>query len=292
MSDAKRAAQPPSRSNRKRTRRGKSEEGTEIAKRDRSKNTDTEMLSDAPVDSTGEEDNIGNKTMASESRTESLPVLDTPRRDEEQDGTDRSPSPAQNVANNRPQPQPQSKPHEEYLFQVYYDKQNRHYHVSVAEFPELRVTASQKDQAVQTMENRLNQHLQSLKKRGESVPEPISAKRFPEKLELSVSQSLFRKLDILSRQEKIPLDQLVVEVLTAGVERRQEHRKPQQPRPQQNDNRGNTHNHGNSNRHNNHNNHNRRGANQGRFHDTMNNRENFIDYVRNLEKGGGNWRKK
>jgi hypothetical protein len=147
------------------------------------------------------------------------------------------------------------------------------------------VSAPSRDAAVKDLENRLENHLATLKRKGDSVTEPFLHRRYPDKLEVGISQSLFRKLDLMSRHEKVGLDQLVTEILTVGLEKKAEPPRQQERRSQgqghQGQERGQRHG-GHQHRHGN-----QRGRN---YQDTMNNRENFMEYVRNLEKG--NWRKK
>jgi len=173
---------------------------------------------------------------------------------------------------------------DEYSIQCHFDRNSRQFNAFVSEFPEVKASAGRRDAAVLEVERKLDQHLANFKRRNESLPEPFSSRRYPERLEVNLSQGLYRRLDWLSRHEKVALEQLVSEILAAGVEKRLEPPKAPERRSQhqsQNQNQQPRHSH------------NRRGGNQNRnYHDTMDNRENFMEYVRNLEKGGGNWRKK
>ena len=187
---------------------------------------------------------------------------------------------------------------DEYTLQTFFDKGPKSFVATVAEFPEMKVTGISRDAVVREIENRLESHVENLRRRGEQLPEAIAARKYPEKLELRISQGLFRRLDNLSRHEKTSLDQLIVEMLAAGVEKRLEPpQRPQQDRRPQQHQGGNRqqHNQGEpGNRrhpHSQQQQHGRRGVGHGRnYQETMENRENFMEYVRNLEKG--NLRKK
>ncbi len=238
-----------------------------------------------------------------------------------------------------------SRPSDEYLVQCYFDKSQNQFVATVLEFGHIRAVGTSKPDVIRDCENRLESHLNLLRRQGESLPETLQSRHYPETLQIPISQGLYRRLDLLSRQEKISLDQLVVELISGMVERRlQVSAKPQGqshgPRPQQqghqNHHRDSHRNHHRregqrhegqrhesprheSQRHEpkrevrrenaedfanegdnignlkrepqqllqNRNNRNRGGRN---FHKTMESRENFLEYVRNLEKGS--WKKR
>lgn len=194
-------------------------------------------------------------------------------------------------AGNQPRPRdekPRNRPGDDYSISVHFDRGQKSFVATVLEIPELRAVGGQREQAIRELDRKLEQFIQNAKRKNEAIPEPIQLKRYPDRLEVGISQTLFRKLDLLSRQEKVSLDQLVSELLTGSVERRKEtshkgndNRRPQ-PHHQQQSQSGNQR-HG----------HQQRRGQSRNYHDTMDNRENFMEYVRNLEKGGGSgWRKK
>jgi len=230
---------------------------------------------------------------------------------------------------------------DEYLIQCYFDKGQNQFVASVLEFGNIRVSGVSKTDVIRDCENRLESHLNHLKRNGESIPETLQSRHYPETLQIAVSQGLYRRLDLLSRQEKTSLDQLVIELLSGMVEkrlqapvkhpshshshshgggqrpqqgshqgghrdnregRREGHREPhrdqhreQHREPRRENNRDfqvDEDNFGNSKRgpqpQQNRSNRNNRGGRN--FHKTMESRENFLEYVRNLEKG--NWKKR
>lgn len=176
-----------------------------------------------------------------------------------------------------------------YCIQVYFDRTQRVFVAASLEFPELKVTASSREAAVRDLEERLEDHISLMLSRGENPVEAFLSRTYPERLEIPVSQTLYRKLDLLSRQEKLALDRLVVELLSGAVERRFEgsrgQQRPQQPGQQFG------HSHGGNRQHQQHGHrHGNRNQGQNRFRE-LDSRENFMEYVRNLEKGG-NWKKR
>jgi len=210
----------------------------------------------------------------------------------------------QGVNPNRPPQGNQPKAPEgcEYSIQVTFDRQSRQFTAAVLEFPDLKISGPNRETAVRELEVKVDDKLLSLKESNQPIPEPIGAKRYPDTLSLRLSQAVFRKLDVLSRQERTELSELVNELLNGAIERRYEQLGG--PRQQQQggggrqqhhhdrDNRGNREQGGGGGKHGN------RGGRGGRmsqnnYQNTMSSRENFMEYVRNLEKGGGpGWKKR
>ncbi len=184
-----------------------------------------------------------------------------------------------------PEPTPRRKgdPGDEFLIQTFYDKAQAQFVGFVVEIPEIRTTGKNRSEVLLELEEKLDSHLEIARRRGEKVVESFQARQYPEKLEVPISQNLYRKLDVLSRQEKTAIDKLVTEILSAGIERRIDSRPnrnytPQQPQPGGHQRPHSHHHrqHGSPRRHN--------------VHETLGSRENFMEYVRNLEKG--NWNNK
>lgn len=213
------------------------------------------------------------------------------------------------------QPQRPTKVSDDYTLVANYDRNARQFIGSCLEIPILRASAATRELALKDLETRLESHLQDLKRRNAALPEAIYSRRYPERLELRISQGLYRRLDVLSRHEKVALDQLLVELLTSAVERRFEGSSRQASQHQQQHQHQNDRRPDRDRQHNSHPNsqgggqrqHQGQGQGQGQnrrnqggnlrgrsYHDTMDNRENFLEYVRNLEKSGGaagRWKK-
>lgn len=191
-------------------------------------------------------------------------------------------------------------PADDYQFQVTFDRQTRRYLGTAVEFPEIRITSNNPEAALDEIRMAVEDHIEFVRRRGDAIPEPLGTKTYPQMLSVPMSQGLFRKLDLLSRQEKVSIDKLVAELIAGAVEKRYE------PAPRQggNQNRQPQHNSGNHSGNRNDGNHgggNRRGGGGrhgggghrgGRNSEMMENRESFMEYVRNLEKGGGGWKKR
>jgi predicted HicB family RNase H-like nuclease len=173
---------------------------------------------------------------------------------------------------------------DDYTFMVRYDKNLRLFVGEVAEVSECKTKGLTRDEVLKELKIKLEDYLEDHRHQG-GVPEPIFSKTYPEELTLKLSHSVFRKLDLLSRMEKISLDQLAKELLASAAEKRFEsgkgggHKHSQQGGSQQprHSHHGGRHGGG----------HNRNRHNQG----NLDSRENFMEYVRNLEKGGNRWKK-
>jgi len=173
---------------------------------------------------------------------------------------------------------------DDYTFLVRYDRGTRLFTGSVAEISDCKTTGLSREEVLKDLKIKLEDYLEDHRHQG-GLPEPIFTRQYPEKLNVTVSQSVYRKLDLLSRMEKVALDQVVVELLSSAVDRRletgkggQKHHQPNQPQQQRHQHHGNRHGGG----------HGRNRHSQG----NLDSRENFMEYVRNLEKGGGNrWKK-
>lgn len=210
-----------------------------------------------------------------------------------------------------PAPKVSYKSSDFYLTQVYFDRGQNKFIGYTLEFPEIRSQGITKEQAYAELERKLEGHLAGLRNRGETIPEAFYAKSYPPLMQLPISQNLFRRLDLLSRQEKQSVEVLVVELLTQALERRyQPGGRMSSGQPQRSDRQPSSggdrdRDRSSGNRHSgqqNQGNNNRRGQQQSRrpqgrggYHESLDNKENFLEYVRNLEKSGGgagNWRKK
>lgn len=182
---------------------------------------------------------------------------------------------------------------DDYTVLVHYDKHTRLFVGEVAEFPRLSASGISREEVIRDLNIKLEDYIEDIRHQVAHLPEPIYSRQYPEKIEISLSQSLFRKLDLLSRQEKVALEKLISELLASSIERRfggspgEKRFQPQQPLSNQGGERqpqAPSHNrHGGGNRH----------GGRGRHQPGgVDSRENFLEYVRSLEKGGGNWRKK
>ncbi|MCB0417873.1 MAG: hypothetical protein H6617_06655 [Bdellovibrionaceae bacterium] len=183
--------------------------------------------------------------------------------------------------NNRSVPARQSRfDNNEFVFQLRYDRNRGNYVGTVAEISDLSVEGRDPEEVYTMLEDAVEDYIVDTRSRGGSVPEPLYTKDYPEKLSLPVSQGLYRRLDLLSRRERVDLEKLAVELLTSAIDKRGERQQrgggqAAQNQPRDNGNSGSKRNRSQGGK----------SRNYQNYHQTMDNRENFLDYVRRLEKG-------
>ncbi|MBI1860888.1 MAG: hypothetical protein HYR96_08225 [Deltaproteobacteria bacterium] len=191
----------------------------------------------------------------------------------------------------------ESQPSDEYVIETHFDRDAGQFTGSILEFPELKAMGPSREVVVNDLEAQLGQRLESLRTSGGAIPEPLSDKQYPETMQIRLTQSLYRKLDRLSRFEKIEIDRLVSELIVRALERRPDVARSE---PRSDNRRHHYNNHRGGGRHQQggrrggggqH----RGGGGRGRF-DANQSGENFMEYVRNLESRGGNtggnWKKR
>ena len=153
-----------------------------------------------------------------------------------------------------------------YRFIVVYSEEHKNYLASVPELEGCQIEAETRSEAVAKLEEELEAQLANMKEQGITPPPPLDTQQFNGELELKISPVLHRDLAIRAMEEQVKLEALMTEILTRGVAFRGPRKKQTQ-----NDNRGN-----------------RKREGQGqRYHDIMENRADFIEYVRSLDNGGG-----
>lgn len=161
--------------------------------------------------------------------------------------------------------------------------------VFIARIPELAHCSAEgatRGEAINRVEEELDAILHNLAERGSRPPSALddTDHELTGELKVKVSAGLQRELTWQSHTEGVDLNQLAAELLASGLEqRRQTGRGPR--RHSGNDNIGNSINHesprgrGDGDRN--------RGGHAARFHDMLEDRAAFVDYVRKLESDGG-----
>ncbi|MCC6748664.1 MAG: type II toxin-antitoxin system HicB family antitoxin [Deltaproteobacteria bacterium] len=142
----------------------------------------------------------------------------------------------------------------------------------VARAPELsgcEAEGATRGEAVANLEAAMADQLANMREQGLEAPVPIDEEPADGELRLKVSATLHRDLRFLAREEGVELETLLGEVLTRAADllRGRGGRSARGPAP------------------------NREGRPREmggpRYHDIMENRADFIEYVRSLDQGGG-----
>lgn len=155
-----------------------------------------------------------------------------------------------------------------YRMLIKFDKENEKY---VIEIPELvgfeKIEASTREEAMEIADHKIQEHIRDFENRQEQAPEPLDIEETSGQLFLHLSPMLYRDLIFQSKIEKVPIEELAKEILARGIEIRKSGGRPQH--------RGGGRDH-------------RMQRGHGRnYHQTMEKKENFLEYVRSLEKGRG-----
>lgn len=139
--------------------------------------------------------------------------------------------------------------------------------VFIARAPELEgceAEAESRADALARLEEELAAQIDNIKEQGGELPAPIDLEEFDGQLSLKVTPELHRELVFQARVARVELAELLTEILTRGAFGR-----GARPAPRRRE--GGR----------------RRDGQPDRYHDIMENRADFIEYVRRLEGGGG-----
>ena len=165
-----------------------------------------------------------------------------------------------------------------------FDGERKVFTARIPELPHCTGEGATRGEAIARIEEDLDAQLQSFAERGNRPPSALDDAQFSGELKVKISVGLQRELTWQSHTEGVDVNQLAAELLSAGLEqRRAAGRGPRQRSG--NDNIGNSISHDAprgrdfSDRN--------RGGGGPRFHDMLEDRAAFVDYVRKLESDGG-----
>ena len=166
-----------------------------------------------------------------------------------------------------------------------YDAERKVFHGRAPELEHCTGEGTTRSEAITRVEEEIDAQLANMLSHGSTPPRSVDEETYSGQLTAKVSVSLHRDLTYQARTEGLELDQLLGELLAAALEgRKQTHRgqrggNRQAPDHVPHDGIGNRHEAP------------RRPAGfggRGGYNPAMDDRANFIEYVRGLEQGGGN----
>ncbi|MBN2360518.1 MAG: hypothetical protein JXR83_13770 [Deltaproteobacteria bacterium] len=173
---------------------------------------------------------------------------------------------------------------------VYYDLERGQYGVRCEELGDLEVFGATRADALREGEAMLESKIAAFAVKGEPLPKPFDFERpvdYSGRLEIEIGKSLHRDLALAARRERLSIDRLCAELLARGVEARDRGARSERASdgrtargrrggddpwksPQGDDrDRG------------------RRGMSRDRYHQVMEDKAAFLEYVRGLDQGGG-----
>jgi predicted RNase H-like HicB family nuclease len=164
-----------------------------------------------------------------------------------------------------------------YRVLVSFDHERKVFLARTPELDHCSAEGATRAEAIARLEEEIQAQVQNMLGNGHQPPAPVDEETFSGEVSVKLSRQLHRDLVLQARTEGIDLDQLFSEMLSSNLEQRRsggrQHR-PNRGQHSEHDNSGNTA---------------RRSGNYGggRYNaNLLEDRANFIEYVRNLEHSG------
>lgn len=155
-----------------------------------------------------------------------------------------------------------------YRIIVTYSEEKQAYLARIPELNECLVEAPTATEAVTKLEEELFAQIDNMRNQGIEPPEPVEGHEFDGQLSLKTSSALHREIAFLAKAENMEISAMAAELLSRGLAHYWQPRGSAPRRSHEG--------HGQE-----------RGRGSNRYHGIMENRADFIEYVRSLE-GGGN----
>ncbi len=152
----------------------------------------------------------------------------------------------------------------QYRVIVTYFKDQNVFKASVPELAGCTAEGPTRTEAMAKVEEEMTALLENMKEQGIEPPTPINEQEFDGNVTMKITPALHRDLVFMAKVEQVELDVLLAEILTHGIAPKGFSR---HPRSENRGGRGS-------------------GARGQRYYDIMENRENFIEYVRSIESSG------
>jgi predicted RNase H-like HicB family nuclease len=150
---------------------------------------------------------------------------------------------------------------------VTYSEAKQAFVAEVPELPSCEAAGATRAEALAKLEEEMQAQLENMQAQGVELPRPIDELEFDGSLAVKVTPALHRELAFIAKADSVELEVLLTELLTRGAKERwggyRGGPRREGGRP-------------------------RREEGGARYHNIMDNRENFIEYVRSLDTPGGN----
>jgi predicted RNase H-like HicB family nuclease len=178
-----------------------------------------------------------------------------------------------------------------------YDQEKQQYFARAPELEHCSAEGATQEAALAALADEIGAQIENMREAGQRPPRPLDEQEWPGEITLKLSSSLRRELEYLAHLEELPVNQLACEILGRAIEQRLEERPRRRrgpapvagapepppvdeaaaedqppPRRDEDPRRAPVRRD--------------RGGNQDRYHAIMDDRANFIEYVRSLETGG------
>jgi predicted HicB family RNase H-like nuclease len=167
-----------------------------------------------------------------------------------------------------------------YRCTVQFDPEKQVFRARAPELEHCQAEGATRAEALARIEEEMDAQVRNMREQGAHPPTPADEESFTGEVQARLSRSLHRELVFQAREEGIELGQLMSELLAASLESRRAARGgPRRPAPAEHD--GDRGDRGPRDRER------PRQGYGGRYHGIMEDRANFIEYVRGLDQGAG-----
>ena len=168
-----------------------------------------------------------------------------------------------------------------YRCTVQFDPEKQVYRARAPELEHCQAEGQTRAEALQRLEEEIDAQVRNMRERGAQPPPALDEQNLTGEVQVRVSRSLHRELAFQAHDEGIELGQLMSELLSASLESRRAIRGGQRRQPAP-DSDGDPNNRAPRDRDR------LRQGYGGRYHGIMDDRADFIEYVRGLDQGAGN----
>lgn len=176
---------------------------------------------------------------------------------------------------------------QKYRVVIGFDPEKECYVARAPELEECSAEAETAEAALTAVFEEMDAQVINIREAGGQVPAPLVEADFSGEVTLKISKTMHRELAWLARLEELPEEQIASELFQAALSYRLSQR-PRQGRPNaQGGNKSEPRGQGDSRGRGRGRQGGGRGQAQGRYHQIMDDRANFIEYVRGLEQDGG-----
>src|SRR5664280_2367038 len=103
-----------------------------------------------------------------------------------------------------------------YTYRVTWSSEDDEFVAACVEFPSLSWLAPSQVEALSGLDDLIAETVADMQEQGETVPQPLSERRYSGKFNLRVGESLHRRLAIEAAEEQVSINQLVIRKLTAA----------------------------------------------------------------------------
>src|ERR1019366_3974185 len=101
-----------------------------------------------------------------------------------------------------------------YTYRVTWSSEDDEFVAACVEFPSLSWLASSQAEALTGLDDLIAETVADMQEQAETVPQPLSERRYSGKFNLRVGESLHRRLAIEAAEEQVSINQLVIRRLT------------------------------------------------------------------------------